>query len=75
MVASHSVFRGALPRQIDAALAGLAGGFFDAARLPAPPNMPTIREFQFDEGIAALGWLRERLAAHGSKSAGGRQSS
>ncbi|ROR71907.1 aminoglycoside phosphotransferase family protein [Bogoriella caseilytica] len=42
-------------------LAGLAGMWADAARLPAPPGMAKLREFQRREGAAALAWLRLRL--------------
>lgn len=49
------------PEQVTAVLAGMAGYFVDASRLPAPPALPTLRAFQAAEGAAALGWLRERL--------------
>ena len=50
-------------RAVTAVLAGLSGYFVDAARLPAVPGLPTLRAFQATEGVAALGWLRERLDA------------
>jgi len=42
-------------------LAGLAGYFTDAARRPAPVGLPTLRQFQAEQGAATLAWLRDRL--------------
>lgn len=53
---------GASGAQVDGFLAGLAGFFLDGARLPAPPGLPTLREFQRAQGIATLEWLARRLA-------------
>jgi aminoglycoside phosphotransferase (APT) family kinase protein len=44
---------------LTAALAGLAGFFTDGARQPAPPGLPTLREFQRVQSEAVLSWLRE----------------
>lgn len=52
---------GATGAQVDGFLAGLAGFFLDGARLPAPPGLPTLREFQRTQGIATLEWLARRL--------------
>jgi Ser/Thr protein kinase RdoA (MazF antagonist) len=41
-------------------LAGLAGYFGDYCRRPAPPGLPTLREFQRVQGVAALDWVRRR---------------
>lgn len=51
----------ATPAQVDGVLAGLAGFFLDSARQPAPPGLPTVREFQRAQGLATLSWLRRRL--------------
>lgn len=59
-IAAHPLFTDATDREIDAVLSGLASYFFDAARRPAPANIPTLRAFQYDEGLAALAWLRQR---------------
>ncbi|WP_146238605.1 MULTISPECIES: hypothetical protein [unclassified Curtobacterium] len=62
-LATHPVFAGVPAATIDAVLAGLAGLFFEHALPPAPPNMPTIRDFQRREGVAAAEWLLRRWAA------------
>lgn len=46
---------------ITAVLAGLAGHFLDKARRPAPPFMPSLREFQRAEGLTALTWACDRV--------------
>lgn len=60
LLRTHEVFDGADPEHIDAVLAGVTGGWFDKARQPAPPNMPTLRAFQRREALTGLDWLRER---------------
>lgn len=54
--------RAADPAAVDAALAALAGFFVHGSLLPAPPGLPTLREFQRLQGEAALAWLRGRLS-------------
>ncbi|WP_182065306.1 phosphotransferase family protein [Curtobacterium sp. ME12] len=61
-LATHPVFAEVPADTIDAVLAGLAGLFFEHALPPAPPNMPTIRDFQRREGVAAAEWLLRRWA-------------
>lgn len=56
----HPLFDGVADASIDSVLAALTGGFFAKARRPAPPNMPTLREFQHGEALAGIAWLRER---------------
>ncbi len=41
------------------ALAGLGGFFSDAARRPAPPGLPSLREFQQAQADVVVAWLRE----------------
>lgn len=41
------------------ALAGLGGFFTDAARLPAPPGLPSLRGFQQAQADVVVSWLRE----------------
>jgi aminoglycoside phosphotransferase (APT) family kinase protein len=40
-------------------LAGLGAFFADAARLPAPPGLPALREFQQAQADAVVSWLRQ----------------
>lgn len=60
LIASHPVFAGMSQDAATRALAGFAGFFVDASTRPPSPGIPTLREFQRDQGIATLGWLRER---------------
>ena len=53
---------GADPQDVTAVLAALAGFFLDDARRPDPPGLPTVRDFQRAQGVAVLGWVRERLS-------------
>jgi hypothetical protein len=46
---------------IDAVLTALAGYFLWGAHLPAPPGLPTLRDFQAAQGEQALRWLRHRI--------------
>jgi hypothetical protein len=45
---------------IDGVLAGLGGFFYNAGRRPASPGLPTLRQFQRDQGDAVLRWLSVR---------------
>jgi len=42
------------------ALAGLAHFFLTHSREPAPPLLPTIRDFQRTQGEIAAAWLAAR---------------
>ena len=46
--------------RVTAAVLGLAGYFTDRRWRPAPPGLPTVREFQAAQGEVALGWLKAR---------------
>ncbi|MCZ7418307.1 phosphotransferase [Verrucosispora sp. WMMA2121] len=48
------------PDAVTGLYAGLAGFFTDRARLPPPPGIPTLREFQHAQAEALLTWLAER---------------
>lgn len=61
----HPLFDGLQSEQLDAVLAALAGTFYNNARHPAPPNMPTLRAFQRAEADAAVTWLARRWASRG----------
>jgi hypothetical protein len=45
---------------VDAVLVAVAGYFTHRATLPPVPGLPTIREFQAAQGVAARRWLGER---------------
>lgn len=59
---AHPLGRGADPEGVTATLAALAGYFVRQSRQPPPPGLPTLRAFQHAQGVAALDWLRKRLA-------------
>ncbi|WP_404430135.1 aminoglycoside phosphotransferase family protein [Microbacterium lacus] len=59
---SHPLFDTLRSEQVDAVLAALAGTFYNNARQPSPPNMPTLRAFQRAEADAAVAWLARRWA-------------
>ncbi|WP_022905574.1 hypothetical protein [Curtobacterium sp. B18] len=61
-LATHPVFAGLPSASVDAVLAGLAGTFFEKAARPDIPHMPTLRDFQRREGLAAAEWLLGRWA-------------
>lgn len=61
LLGQYAPLREATPEELTAALAGLAGYFLDAARLPPSPGLPTVRAFQRAQGDASLRWLRRRL--------------
>jgi aminoglycoside phosphotransferase (APT) family kinase protein len=56
----HPVAKDADPAAVTAVLAALTGYFVRHSRLPAPPGLPTLREFQAAQGRTALAWLRTR---------------
>ncbi len=58
---SSAVGRVADADLVTSLLAGVCAYFIPRSLLPAPPGLPTIREFQRAQGRAALGWLRRRL--------------
>lgn len=45
---------------VDALLIAFAGLMQHRMRLPAPPGLPTVREFQRSQGAVALSWLQHR---------------
>lgn len=60
LLSQHPLFDGVADADIDSALAAVTGRFFVKAQLPAPPEMPTLREFQYQEALAGLALLRRR---------------
>ncbi|SDU66425.1 phosphotransferase [Jiangella alkaliphila] len=56
----HPLLGGVDPWHVTAALAGLAGFFGANGRRPAPPGLPTIREFQLAQHATTLAWVRRR---------------
>nr|WP_314842292.1 hypothetical protein [uncultured Microbacterium sp.] len=59
---THPLFDGVSADEVDSVLSSITGRYFDKARLPAPPNMPTLRDFQYREALAGMEWMRERWA-------------
>jgi hypothetical protein len=55
------VFTGLDPGICADVLAGCAGYFLHASRLPDPPGLPTVRAFQRAQGDALLPWLKANL--------------
>jgi len=58
----HPSLRGVPAEAVDAVLAGLAGSWVEQLQVPAPEDMPNLRDFQRQEADAALLWLRRRWA-------------
>lgn len=58
----HPLFDGVADADIDSLIAALTGGYLFKSRLPAPPGMPTLREFQRQEALTGIAWLQERWA-------------
>ncbi|NAZ86240.1 protein kinase family protein [Kineococcus indalonis] len=63
LLARAPTTRDADPDDLTAALAGFAAFFLDGARRPAPPGLPTVREFQRVQGEALLAWVRRRAGS------------
>ena len=57
LFAQHPLSRGVDRDQLRAAVASLAGFFVVGALEPPPPSIPTLRAFQWGQGVAALDWL------------------
>ena len=59
-LADHRVFAETNPQAITAVMAGWAGYFLDMSRRPAPPGIPTLREFQRRQADVLIDWLHAR---------------
>ncbi|MBE1536545.1 aminoglycoside phosphotransferase family protein [Actinomadura algeriensis] len=59
--AAHPLAASADDAPVTAVLAAIAGFFVHGGRLPPPPGLPTLRDFQRAQGEIALAWLRDRL--------------
>ena len=59
---THPLGRDAPPDRVLPVLAAVAGYFAERAALPAPPGLPTLREFQRAQGVEALAWLKRSLS-------------
>ncbi|WP_336502735.1 phosphotransferase [Microbacterium paraoxydans] len=55
----HPVFAGSATEDRIALLSAAAGAWFEKCRLPAPPGMTTLRDFQRREAITATDWIAE----------------
>jgi hypothetical protein len=53
--------RGAGEDDLVALAAAAASYFIERSTLPAPPGLPTVRDFQHRQGTVLLDWLRGRL--------------
>lgn len=62
LVQSHRLFASAIPEQVTAVLAGLAGFYVDAARRPPIPSLPTLRAYHAQQAAASVSWLKQRLS-------------
>lgn len=60
VVRRHPLTRDVEAPAIDALIAAVAGFFASRCLLPAPPGLPTVRDFQRRQAVAALLWLRAR---------------
>lgn len=60
VVRSHPLTREVDPRALDCVVVAVAGLFVSRSLLPAPPGLPTVREFQRRQGVACLEWLARR---------------
>jgi aminoglycoside phosphotransferase (APT) family kinase protein len=58
---AHPLGRDAPRERVLPVLAAVAGYFAERSTLPAPPGLPTLREFQRAQGVEALAWLRRSL--------------
>lgn len=63
LIREHRVFYDMPAAAATRVLIGLAGFFLEASTQPPTPGIPTLRSFQRAQGIAAVGWLRERMSA------------
>jgi hypothetical protein len=57
----HPVAKNADPESVTAVLIALTGYLVRQARQPAPPGLPTLRQFQGAQGRASLQWLQARV--------------
>lgn len=57
LFAQHPLNERADPRAVRAGVASLAGYFMVNALEPPPPSIPTLRAFQWGQGVAAVEWL------------------
>jgi len=58
---AHPLGQDAPPDAVVPVVAALAGFFVERARMPPPPGLSTLREFQRGQGVEALAWLRRSL--------------
>lgn len=56
----HPLFTDVAPEQVTGLLVGMTGMFAEACRKPAPPGLPTLRDFQRSQYQAMLRWVHRR---------------
>lgn len=60
LLAKHRATAQTDPDDVTALIAGITGALLDRARTPAPPGLPTIREYQRNVSAALLEWTKRR---------------
>lgn len=63
VIDGHPVFADMSRDAANRVLISMAGFFTEASTRPPAPGIPTLRDFQLDQAVATLVWLRERLGA------------
>jgi aminoglycoside phosphotransferase len=58
VLAMSAIGRAADPGDLAVWICALTGYFLGHALLAPPPGLPTVREFQYAQGVIALDWLR-----------------
>jgi hypothetical protein len=58
LLAQHGDWRRAEPELVMVLVAAVAGFFVQGSLQPAPPGLPTLRQFQAAQGEVALAWLQ-----------------
>ncbi|HEX5493094.1 MAG TPA: phosphotransferase [Mycobacteriales bacterium] len=56
----HPLLTDVAPEEVTGLLVGVTGMFGEACRKPAPPGLPTLRDFQRAQYQAMLRWVRRR---------------
>lgn len=60
VIAGHPAFHGMPADAATRVLAAIAGMFLSSSLRPVPHGMPTLRDFQRDQAIVTLEWVRDR---------------
>lgn len=60
LLAKHRATAGTDPDDVTALIAAITGALVERSRTPAPPGLPTIREYQRNVSTALLEWTKRR---------------